>query len=364
MLLGDNDGVSRLPYDAPGGESCWHHAVELMMDRLPTRRRVLALEKALAAIQSRFDDLKASLEGIQGSVAASAPASEIERLNHAFDLIAAKAPISEIERLDQAFSLIAQLNELTADRAPVSEVARLDHAFDLIADRAPGSEIARLDHAIELIANHRASERVVEVPWVLGKYRDEARVLEVGYAFAEEHYLRGLTDLGIPFLVGLDAASSPRPAEVLEFHQVRADLLQSCFRTNAFDLILCVSTIEHIGRDNTRYGLDQEHGEPDPDHEAIRAMASWLAPGGRLLLTVPFGRFEDHGWLINYDMEHLDSLIAASDLDRLELTFFGWRPGGWREVEGETLKDAGYRSMGASHAAGVALVELRRGGAS
>jgi SAM-dependent methyltransferase len=309
----------------------------------------------LQEMERTLQDALERLATVERALADRAPSSEIERLNQAFDLIAEAAPRSEIERLNQAFDLIAEA-------APRSEIERLNQAFELIAQRAPASETERLNHTIELIANHRASERVVEVPWVLGKYRGEHRVLEVGYAFAEEHYLQALIDLDIPFLMGIDAAPSSRPEHVLRFHQVQADILHSCLREASFDLILCVSTIEHIGRDNSRYGLDSGRDERNPDRLAIRTMAEWLAPGGRLLLTVPFGRFEDHGWLINYDLDHLEAMIKSSELDVEEMTFFGWLPGGWREVKPTEIADHGYRSLGAAHAAGVALVELRRRG--
>ncbi len=90
-------------------------------------------------------------------------------------------------------------------------------------------------------------------------------------------------------------------------------------------------------------------------------MAEWLVPGGRLLLTVPYGRFEDHGWLINYDADHLGALIKSSELIVDEMSYFGWLPGGWREVGADEVVDFGYKSLGAAHAAGVALVELRKG---
>jgi len=311
------------------------------MTRGSSRDRIAAVEAAIAQICQRLELLEKSV----------APSSEIDRLNYAFELLADRAPASEVERLNHAFELIDQ-------KAPASEIARLNDAFDLIAQSAPASEVERLNYAIELIANFRASERVVEVPWILDKYRGEKRVLEVGHAFAEEHYLECLANLEIPFLVGIDAAASPRPRAVLPFHQIRGDVLHSCVRPGSFDLVLCVSTIEHIGRDNTRYGLDSGRDEQSPDHQAIRTLADWLGPGGRLLLTVPFGRFEDHGWLINYDIEHLESLIEASCLSTREMTFYGWMPGGWREVMPDDLKDRSYKSLGASHAAGVALVEL------
>ena len=195
---------------------------------------------------------------------------------------------------------------------------------------------------------------------MLGKYQGEQRVLEIGFAYAEDHYLQALVDLDIPFLVGIDATESSRPRARFPFHLIQGDILVSCIAPSSFELILCVSTIEHIGRDNTRYGLDGGRGLSAPDQMAMQSMAEWLEPGGRLLLTVPFGKYEDVGWLINYDMDHLTDLIKSSQLDIMEQRFFGWIPGGWGEVEPAELKGRGDKSMGAGDAAGVALVELQK----
>ena len=306
-----------------------------------SKGRLAALEAAIAEITDR-------LALLEKAVSDRAPSSEIERLNHAFELIAERAPASEVERLNLAFDQIA-------DRAPASEIKRLNHVFDLLARRPPPSET--------YLAS-TASERLVEVPWVLGKYRGEQRVAEVGYAFAEQHYLGLLLGLGIPFLVGIDAAMPAGPRHMVALHQVQASVLNDCVRASSFELVLCISTLEHIGRDNTAYGLDD--GKTDstatPDLDAIGAMARWVSPQGRLLLSVPYGRFEDHGWFINYDREHLDEVIAASQLNVVEESFYGWLPGGWLQVESGALSNRGYRSLGASHAGGVALVEFQREG--
>ena len=244
-----------------------------------TSDRIAAIESVVAQILDRLDQLEASITD-------RAPASEIDRLNLAFDLIADRAPTSEVERLDLAFDLI----DRPCDRHPPARSARLDHVFELLAQEPPRTEtyVAATE-----------SERVVEVPWVLSKYRGEERVLEVGYAFAEQHYLNLLNALGIPFLVGIDAALSPYPPEVLTFHQVQGDLLQDCLRDSSFDLILCVSTLEHIGRDNSAYGLGKGASAlAAVDISAIRTMGRWVAPDGRLLVTVPFGRLR-RSWMVH-----------------------------------------------------------------
>lgn len=49
-----------------------------------------------------------------------------------------------------------------------------------------------------------------------------------------------------------------------------------------FDLVLSISTIEHVG-------WDEEPREPDKALEALRLLEALVAPGGRLLITVPVG---------------------------------------------------------------------------
>ena len=49
-----------------------------------------------------------------------------------------------------------------------------------------------------------------------------------------------------------------------------------------FDLIVSVSTLEHVG-------LDEQRREPGKAAAAVRRLTSMLAPGGLLWMTVPVG---------------------------------------------------------------------------
>jgi SAM-dependent methyltransferase len=49
-----------------------------------------------------------------------------------------------------------------------------------------------------------------------------------------------------------------------------------------FDLVVAISTIEHVGR-------DEEPRDPDKAPEALRRLERLLAPGGELLVTIPIG---------------------------------------------------------------------------
>ena len=49
-----------------------------------------------------------------------------------------------------------------------------------------------------------------------------------------------------------------------------------------YDLIVSLSTMEHVGQDDDRH-------EPAKAIAAIERVHGWLAPGGELLVTVPLG---------------------------------------------------------------------------
>ncbi|MDE3190852.1 MAG: methyltransferase domain-containing protein, partial [Acidobacteriota bacterium] len=101
----------------------------------------------------------------------------------------------------------------------------------------------------ELRAPAWSDERPIEIAWVLARYGGERRVLDVGTANAIAAHVEGLRDLGAPELVTVDLAE---PADVI------ADVRRLPFADERFDFVVCVSTLEHVGRDNAVYGLDAE----------------------------------------------------------------------------------------------------------
>lgn len=202
------------------------------------------------------------------------------------------------------------------------------------------------------------SERCVEILWVLSRYRGERRVVDVGYAFAEQRYLDALTTLEIPLLVGLDLATEARDF----LKPIVADARRPGLLPGSIDLIHAISVIEHVGRDSRLYPAGvPDQAESNGDFAAIGALAELLAPGGRILLTVPYGRLEDHGWFVQYDEARLAELVRASQLDLQEAEFF-WYQDGWRgPVAQSELATCRYGDM-ALAAAGVACIALRRTG--
>ena len=166
-------------------------------------------------------------------------------------------------------------------------------------------------------------ERVVEIPWVLSRL-NSGRVLEVGYAFAEPAYVAGLLEATPRELVGVDLAE----AEVPGMETVRADVRELPFPDADFDQVLLVSTLEHVGADNERYGL--EAAPTGGMDTALREVRRVLRPDGTLLVTVPLGEPEDYGWFRQEDVRGWTRLFVhagffVEEQEIYELTDDGWR---------------------------------------
>jgi SAM-dependent methyltransferase len=156
------------------------------------------------------------------------------------------------------------------------------------------------------------NERAVEVPIFLALLEgcDPARVLEVGNVLA--HY------------------GPVRHAVVDRYERtdgvVNQDVLE--FRPDSPpDLIVSISTLEHVG-------WDEEPRDPDKAACAIEHLRGLLAPGGRLVFSVPVG----------YN-PRLDERLGAGEIDLSELRALRRERGGWREVEARTALAASYDEL-------------------
>jgi SAM-dependent methyltransferase len=213
------------------------------------------------------------------------------------------AGLTDEEFVDRAFRFL--LRRPPDDEARTHALAALgEHGLSragLLAELADSEEFRRLralddgigrgaaaratgEHPHELVSTGEFDERPIELAWTLGRYRGEARVLDVGYAFAEPQWLAALLGLGARELVGVDLAEQDVPG----MQTVKADIRELPFDARSFDLVFCISTLEHIGADNTRYELAAEQ-DPEAPLQALRELRRVTTRGGKILLSVPVG---------------------------------------------------------------------------
>lgn len=187
------------------------------------------------------------------------------------------------------------------------------------------------------------TDRVVEEPWTVAKVRPGERVLDVGSATSR--FLRDLP--ATCHVYAIDLRPTPRQRGVAV---VRGDLMRAPFPPASFDVITCISTIEHIGLDVYGQGPD-EFG----DEVAMRHLRQLLRPGGRLLLTTSFGRASVTAWLRNYDQPGFRRLTDGYRL--LSVEYYRREGDHYQPCRREELDDAGFDFTG-MRSSGVVLAEL------
>jgi len=146
-------------------------------------------------------------------------------------------------------------------------------------------------------------------------YRKTIRILDVGGA--DSRLSKWLSEEGFDVYV-IDI----REDDYGSAKFIKANVLEYDFPEEFFDIIVAVSTVEHIGLNC--YGQRTE--DPDGDIKTMKELKKWLKVGGLLILTVPYGKphhpptFErvynpSNMWRLQLD-----------DLDIIERRFYCYNP--------------------------------------
>lgn len=183
---------------------------------------------------------------------------------------------------------------------------------------------------------YRMDERVVEYPWIISNLSErKTSLLDAGSTFNYEYLLKH------PRIANKNLTIYTYYPENESFPEKRinyvyGDLRELPFKENNFDQIICQSTIEHIDMDNSMYGYEMKNqaGSSVKSYEYMKVIEELyrvLKKGGILLLTFPFGKFENHGFFQQFDSEMLNRITSFLEVKGiLQDQFFQYSIEGWK----------------------------------
>jgi SAM-dependent methyltransferase len=185
-------------------------------------------------------------------------------------------------------------------------------------------------------------ERVVELQWVLAQGL-KGFALDAGSALNHDYLLQRV-------LLRVDrlhiATLVPEPLSFVDrgVSYVFADLRELPYRDSIFDVVVSVSTLEHVGMDNAVYGVTEPRAD-DPVLETARAVHELrrvLRDDGVLFATLPYGAAEDHGWFRQFGRTDVDRFVADAGPRVVGTTVYQYSANGWQVSGIDSAAEATY----------------------
>ena len=178
----------------------------------------------------------------------------------------------------------------------------------------------------------RLDERCIEYPWLFSRLSlTDQSLLDAGSALNFD-YLLNLEVLKNRNIV-IYTLSPEDTLSRSNISYIYGDLRRTIIRSEHFDEIVCISTLEHIGMDNTvLYSKDGRFAESRVDDYRIvvKELKRLLKFGGRLFITVPYGNYHNHHWLQVFDKAMLNNILKEFDGTECQITYYRYNPDGWQ----------------------------------
>lgn len=180
-------------------------------------------------------------------------------------------------------------------------------------------------------------ERIVEYPWIFShlKSSEKSSILDAGSTFNFKEIVEH------PNIKNKELTIYTYYPESESFINNRisyvfGDLRSLPFKTNLYDEIVCQSTIEHVDMDNSIYGYNLQPNTESTKKsyeylKVIDELIRVLKSGGQLLLTFPYGQFENHGFFQQFDEEMVKKITDFMGLiGKHKEEFIIYSKNGWR----------------------------------
>lgn len=189
----------------------------------------------------------------------------------------------------------------------------------------------------------RIDERIIEYPWLFSRLPlGNGRLLDAG-SILNFNFIKSQKALSNKKIFISTLAPEDNCFWKDGISYVYEDLRETCYRDNYFDWVVSLSTVEHIGLDNTiLYTADGSKKENRPSSYlgAIKEFYRILKPGGVLYLSVPYGKYKNHNWFQVFNEEMIGRLIDTFSPASFNEFYFKYESEGWRVSTKEGVKDA------------------------
>jgi Methyltransferase domain len=218
-------------------------------------------------------------------------------------------------------------------------------------------------------------ERVIEYPWLISQIpQNEGKFLDAGSTFNFNEIINlPILENKETYIYTFYPESNNYASKRISY--VYGDLRSLPFKDSFFDTVVCHSTLEHIDMDNSMYGYELAHVEDVKikSYEYLKVINELIrvaSKAGKVLLSFPYGKFENHGFFQQFDSEMVKKIEdTAQDTCTLKKSFVTYKITGWEFCKQEECDDAvsynphtgkGKGNDNAAHSRAICFLELTK----
>lgn len=177
--------------------------------------------------------------------------------------------------------------------------------------------------------------RIVEYPFAIGSLDITHPCKLLAFGSFNDMSVAECASLGFDIYC-FDLVGRPFVHPNIRFFRGDFLITSAQFASNSFDAALGVSSIEHAG-----LYPEGESQARDGDRRVVESIFRLLRPGGRLVMTVPFGKTGEYPpakpSFRKYDVKAISDLLSGFSLYRLA-TYSSDRENNWRPASPSVLE--------------------------
>ena len=227
--------------------------------------------------------------------------------------------------------------------------------------------IKKLINNEKIILNKYIDERIIEIPWVMNSldFIKNKKIMDAGCTLNFNYLIKKIikNNNNLTF-VNLYKEKNFYNSRLVNY-QIQ-DISNLKFDNDYFDVVTCLSVIEHIGFDNSMYDIQKKNKFHKLDKnlykKAILELKRVLKPNKWLHLTFPFGKKMTFNNYQQFNMDDLNIMLKTFSPKEYLLNFYKFENLKWNKVDYTSCEniEAIYEKEIGISSNSIALVKMKK----
>ena len=187
-------------------------------------------------------------------------------------------------------------------------------------------------------------ERIVEIPWVVSNLKkNKGNILDAGSTLNKLFIINEIKHNKKIYFTTL--YPEKKYFNNYNISYTYEDLCNLSFKDKFFDIITCISTIEHIGFDNSIYNYGdfvKEKHRITPEFktkQVLQNLKRVIKTGGQIFISVPFGKKCKFSNMRQFDLKEIRQVIDTLKPKKYSMKFYKFLNNKWQRVSEKNCKD-------------------------